>query len=293
VACPPIERASDRTQHNVLVCEWLELCSGAGRTAREISSTGHPKTESKKPTLMRRRQVLPQHQHQGYPLDIFDELETRNWGNDLSSLTTEKILSRVNLDKKAVGDDDDQNESHNPFCGSVDELISTRTEYIGESFVSIYDLLSDSHRAMFLPARANLLERLKLVSSSRSGYNKKTEAIETYSWRSSDGLKTFKEGGRLSELRTGKLANWYLPFFGYCDEDLKQCGAEVPKRVCCLLCLKTLQLAKHTLIRHFRNLHADYFSVFSDHLLSQHSKWSAFKNEPLLLEWELMIAQAS
>jgi hypothetical protein len=264
---------------------------------------------------MRRRTAQQNHHHrqqEQHPLDIFDELEIISSPtnhdksyNHLFSLTTEMILSEINLDDE-VDDDGKEHESHTWVSGSADGIILATGPPTDESFVSIYELLSDSHRAVFLPAHGDLLERLKHISSKRCGFNKKTGRVETYSWRSPDQLKTFKEGGRLFELafgKSGQLGYWYLPFYGYCDEDLKIDGVK-PKRVCCLLCkklnLKTLQPVRSTLIRHFKTHHHEYFSLFCSNLAPQSFQSellvdvdAALKNEPLLWEWKLAMAQAS
>jgi hypothetical protein len=221
-------------------------------------------------------------------LDIFDELEaiclTHNY---LSSLTTAMILSEIidekeedyyrserNCDETALSSCDSSK-----FGSEVDSLVS---------FVSIYDLLPDSYKAPFSPHELHVLGLLKKVPLTKSGHNKSTNSFETYTWRSPINFLTYEQGGQLPPLlceRTGKMINWYLPFYGYCNDGYR--SHEGPKRVSCLLCekMESLQAVRNTLVRHARSRHYEIYSVYCP---EDCSPLSLSNNK----EWELLMAQA-
>lgn len=244
-------------------------------------------------------------------MDIFDELEEIYYVNEyLLYLTTPRILSEIIDEHDDHDDDGDQSEHESASHDDEnDQLVDIVKQEGGndndDSMISIYDILPESYRTPFLPLHADRLERLRSVSLRKIGIDKKTNRCETYSWRSPESFLKYKEGGRLNDLngeRTGKLANWYHPFYAYCDNDedaecYKANTSHEPKKVCCLLCkkLNLLQPVRNTLTRHIINHHREYSSIYCPPYF-HHSCWLFPETESAStqrnLGWELVVKQA-
>ena len=213
-------------------------------------------------------------------IDIFDELEIIGYlYEDLINKTTihlreerkerkEQIEKERNEQKEQEikNDENVKNQILNLNNNENNSNLSSNSS----QFISIYDLFNDSYKEPFLPNNLKLLEQLKKYPLRKIGNNKKTHKIEEYSWRNLNDFLTYEEGGRLSELhyeKGGKLANWFLPFFGFYNEDQNlelDNNRKEAKRVACLLCekLETLQFVRNTLVRHLKNHHHDFCVIF-------------------------------
>lgn len=233
--------------------------------------------------------------------DVFDEIEQiSKYDREIRNLSTDAVLAsyRHLLSYRAVSkqkttsiNEDEQ------MIGTGED--STTAMKDSKNFTSLYQILPDSFKERFNAgnAAANkiLLEKLKRVSTIKSGMNKRAHEIETYVWKSAGSNTTFEEGGRLGSLRddrSGRQSNWHHPFFGQYVQIESAVKRDV-RRVACLLCknLETMHNVRNTLLRHMSSHHSDYSAVFAVKTSSAPGDLDPLADKSSDATWQVVLKQ--